>query len=278
MRSGPGEPLRRGDRRGVPDRVRPRVRVRSPRVGAAGAVVLPLVPLHHLQRPRLPAVGRARGSRRSTAGSSPSPTCSPSSTGSDIAVAHVVGLSMGGYAVLQFALRHPDRVSAVVAAGAGSGSGPAERDQWPTVAGAIADAVPHPRHGGDGRRDRPRRRRASSCCARARASWEEFMDHLREHSALGMANTMARYQALRPSLYDFEEQFRGARRRPCCWPSATRTRPCLETNLMLKRAIPGAGAVDPPAHRPRHQPRGAGGVQRDGRSRSSPTSSAGPER
>ena len=31
------------------------------------------------------------------------------------------------------------------------------------------------------------------------------MDHLREHSPRGMANTMARYQARRPSLYDFED-------------------------------------------------------------------------
>ena len=41
-----------------------------------------VVPLHHVQRPRLPAVGRARRTPSSTAGSSPSPTCSPCSTGS----------------------------------------------------------------------------------------------------------------------------------------------------------------------------------------------------
>src|ERR671917_2370790 len=42
--------------------------------------------------------------------------------GHDVPVAHLVGLSMGGYAVLQFALRHPERVSAAVVAAAGSGS------------------------------------------------------------------------------------------------------------------------------------------------------------
>ena len=50
--------------------------------------------------------------------------------GLDIERAHVVGLSMGGYAALQFGLRHPERASAIVAAGVGSGSPPSERDAW----------------------------------------------------------------------------------------------------------------------------------------------------
>ncbi len=57
------QPLRRDDGRGVSDRVRARVRVRPSRVGAAGALVLTVVPLCHLQRARLPALRRARRSR-----------------------------------------------------------------------------------------------------------------------------------------------------------------------------------------------------------------------
>src|SRR6202022_3176945 len=34
--------------------------------------------------------------------------------------AHVVGLSMGGYAALQFGLRYPEKISAIVAAAVGS--------------------------------------------------------------------------------------------------------------------------------------------------------------
>jgi len=156
-----------------------------------------------------------------------------------IPVAHVVGLSMGGYAVLQFALQHPDRVSAVVAAGAGSGSGPAERETWPTVAGAIAEAFRT--RGMDAMADeigngatRIQLKRKSP------RAWAEFMSHLREHSQLGMANTMARYQALRPSLYDFEDQFR-ALDVPVLLALGDEDGPCLQTNLMLKQAIPGAG-------------------------------------
>jgi pimeloyl-ACP methyl ester carboxylesterase len=153
--------------------------------------------------------------------------------------AHVVGLSMGGYAVLQFGLQHPGRASAIVAAGAGSGSGPAERADWPRVAGAIAerfvtdgmDAMAEEIGHGATR---------TQLLRKSPRAWHEFMEHLRQHSALGMANTMARYQALRPSLYDFEEQFRGLAT-PVLLALGDEDAPCLETNLMLKKAIPGAG-------------------------------------
>jgi pimeloyl-ACP methyl ester carboxylesterase len=44
--------------------------------------------------------------------------------------AHVVGLSMGAYAALQFGSRYPSRVSAIVSAAAGSGSVPTQRGAW----------------------------------------------------------------------------------------------------------------------------------------------------
>ena len=44
--------------------------------------------------------------------------------------AHVVGLSMGAYAALQFGLRYPQRATAIVAAAAGSGSLPSDRHAW----------------------------------------------------------------------------------------------------------------------------------------------------
>ena len=44
--------------------------------------------------------------------------------------AHLVGLGMGGYAALQFGLRYPEKVSAIVAASVGSDSQPSERDGW----------------------------------------------------------------------------------------------------------------------------------------------------
>jgi pimeloyl-ACP methyl ester carboxylesterase len=70
--------------------------------------------------------------------------------------------------------------------------------------------------------------------------WQDFVDHLRQHSARGMSTTMARYQTLRPSLHDFQAQF--ARMAiPVLLAVGDEDLPCLETNLMLKSAIPGAG-------------------------------------
>jgi pimeloyl-ACP methyl ester carboxylesterase len=158
--------------------------------------------------------------------------------GLDLPAAHLVGLSMGGYAVLQFARLHPERTTAAVVAAAGSGSGPAERETWPTVAASIAegfvtrgmDAMAHDiGHG-------PTRLQLQRKSPRA---WAEFMDHLREHSPRGMANTMARYQALRPSLYDFGDDY-AAMTTPVLLALGDEDAPCLETNLMLKRVIPGA--------------------------------------
>jgi pimeloyl-ACP methyl ester carboxylesterase len=159
--------------------------------------------------------------------------------GLDLPVAHLVGLSMGGYAVLQFALHHPERVSAVVASAAGSGSAPADRDRWPSVAAAVADGFLT--RGMAAMADEigyaPTRIQLQRKSPR---SWQEFMDHLHEHSALGMANTMRRYQALRPSLYDFQDQF-ATMATPVLLALGDEDAPCLETNLMLKQAIPGSG-------------------------------------
>jgi pimeloyl-ACP methyl ester carboxylesterase len=43
---------------------------------------------------------------------------------------HLVGLGLGGYAALQFGLRYPEKVSAIVAASVGSDFQPSVRDGW----------------------------------------------------------------------------------------------------------------------------------------------------
>jgi pimeloyl-ACP methyl ester carboxylesterase len=159
--------------------------------------------------------------------------------GLGIARAHVVGLSMGGYAALQFGLRYPDMASAIVAAGAGSGSPPAQREAWLKETPAMARAFVE--RGMDAMAEEmghhPTRIQLKY---KDPKGWQDFVDHLRQHSARGMSTTMARYQTLRPSLHDFQEQF--ARMAiPVLLAVGDEDLPCLETNLMLKSAIPGAG-------------------------------------
>ena len=183
--------------------------------------------------------------------------------GLSIDVAHVVGLSMGGYAVLQFALAHPERVSAVVAAATGSGSAPGDRDTWPTVAAGIAE----------------------SFLTRGMPAMADEIGHSPDAHpapAQGPAGVAGVHGPPRRALAAGDGQHDGPLPGPA--PVAVRLPGRLRGDDGARaagprrrgRAVPGdepdaqAGhpdrrAVGPPAHRPRHQPRGAGGVQRHGR-------------
>ena len=207
VRSGDVEPLRRVDRRRPPDRLRARVRVRPPRVGAAGAVVLPLVPLHHVQRPRLPAVGRPRGPR-----------------------AVRLGVRRRRPARRARRARHPGRPprraehgrlrrAAVRAAppracqrrrrrGGRIGLGPGRARHVADRRRGDRRGLPHAGHGRRWRDDIGNGADAHPVAAQEPTGVAGVHGPPREHSPLGMANTMARYQALRPSLYDFQERSR----------------------------------------------------------------------
>lgn len=153
--------------------------------------------------------------------------------------AHIVGLSMGGYAALQFGLRHPGKASAIVAAGAGTGSPPSLREAW--LKEAPASARGFIERGMEAMAEEmghsPTRIQLKHKDPRG---WQDFMDHLRQHSARGMSNTMARYQTLRPSLHDSQGQF-ARLTTPVLLAVGDEDAPCIETNLMLKAAIPTAG-------------------------------------
>jgi pimeloyl-ACP methyl ester carboxylesterase len=153
--------------------------------------------------------------------------------------AHMVGSSMGAYAALQFGLRYPERASAIVAAGAGSGCSPSQREAWlkqtPTLARSFID------RGMDVMAERiaqsPTRIQLKY---KDPKTWQDFVDRLSQHSVQGMSTTMVRYQMLRPSLHDFQRQF-SEMTVPVLLAVGDEDEPCLETNLMLKSALPDAG-------------------------------------
>jgi pimeloyl-ACP methyl ester carboxylesterase len=153
--------------------------------------------------------------------------------------AHVVGLSMRGYAALQFGLRYPEKVSAIVAAAAGSGSLPSQRHAWLRETSFLACAFIE-----RGMETMAQKMAHSPTRIQLKykdpKSWQDFTEHLRQHSAQGMANTMARYQSLRPSLYDFRSQF-SRMTIPVLLAVGDEDVLCLETNLMLKSTLPAAG-------------------------------------
>ena len=118
--------------------VHPRVRRRPSHLGAADAAILAEPPLHHLRRPGLSPVGGPRD---------PAAYSQQHAVDDAIAVldahsvgeAHVVGISMGGFAGLHLAMQHPGRVRSLVAAGTGYGARPGEVERF------RGEATPSPR-------------------------------------------------------------------------------------------------------------------------------------
>jgi pimeloyl-ACP methyl ester carboxylesterase len=161
--------------------------------------------------------------------------------GLGIRKAHIVGLSMGAYATLCFGLRYPERASALVVAGVGSGSPTAEHESFVVEHRAMADAVR--REGTEGVAKLATR--IGGIPTRVRLehkdplAWQSFMAHLAEHDAVGMANTMEMFQGGRPSLEDFREAL-SRLELPVLLAVGDEDSPCLETNLFLKRTIPNA--------------------------------------
>jgi pimeloyl-ACP methyl ester carboxylesterase len=153
--------------------------------------------------------------------------------------AHIVGLSMGAYAALQFGLRYPERVTAIVAAAAGSGSSPSDRHAWLRETSILARAFAE-------RGPATIAEKIATSAARIQLKykdpkrWQEFTDQLRRQSGQGLSNTVIRCQALRPSLHDLRDQLY-TMTTPVLLIVGDEDATCLETNLMLKATLPNAG-------------------------------------
>ncbi len=151
---------------------------------------------------------------------------------------HVVGLSMGAYTGLMLAVRHGDRISALAAASGGSGAYLPTRDDFIKEAVASADrmqasdTVP-----AEGMGMAPNRIQLK---IKDPLGWQEFVDHLSDHSAVGSSHTMRAVQAARPSLYDFDAEL-AAVTAPTLLMVGDEDDPCLDVNLHIKRIMPMAG-------------------------------------
>jgi pimeloyl-ACP methyl ester carboxylesterase len=153
--------------------------------------------------------------------------------------AHLVGLSMGGYAALQFGLRHPEKIGAIVAASVGSGSHPAQRDAWLRETAVLARIFIE--RGMSTMAERMARGPARiQLRYKDPIGFQAFVARLRQQSPLGMSNTVARCQALRPSVHDLRDQL-SRLTVPVLLAVGDEDVRCLEPNLMLKSALPNAG-------------------------------------
>jgi pimeloyl-ACP methyl ester carboxylesterase len=151
-----------------------------------------------------------------------------------IAKAHVVGLSMGGYATLHFGLRHPERALSMTVAGCGYGSGGDRKDFQKDVDYVVAQF----REGGMARvaefyTKGPTRVQFLDKDPRG---WQEFHDRFTAQSALGHALTMSGVQRTRPSVYELESQLERCEV-PTLIMTGDEDDPCLEPGIFLKRKI-----------------------------------------
>lgn len=155
-----------------------------------------------------------------------------------VSEAHVGGLSMGGATALHFGLQHPEMAKSLIVAGAGTGSTEADRfrRQSLAMAGHVeAQGIEAVRDYALGPSRVQLRRKDPS-------GWQEFVDLLLEHSALGTALTLRGVQAGRPPLFAHEEQLKRLEV-PTLILVGDEDEPCIEPGLFLKRTIKTSGLM-----------------------------------
>ena len=158
-----------------------------------------------------------------------------------IGQAHFIGLSMGGYTVLQVALNHADRVRSMVLAGTGSGSERWYTEEFHNRSRDLATQF---------------EREGSTAVAQtygrgpSRIPFElkdprgfaEFSIQLAAHDAQGSAHMSRGFQGARPSLYDFEDNIRKLAV-PALIVVGDEDKRCIEPALFLKNALSASGLV-----------------------------------
>jgi pimeloyl-ACP methyl ester carboxylesterase len=152
--------------------------------------------------------------------------------------AHIVGLSMGGFAALHFALRHPQLARSLVIAGVGYGAKPEQQKDYGISMQREAD---HAEAIGMQAFARKLADSSYAQCLRSKdeTGWRRFAEQLGEHSVTGMAMTLRGVLAKRPSLWHLADALRGLDL-PILLLIGDEDAPCLEPNMFLKAALPDA--------------------------------------
>jgi len=155
--------------------------------------------------------------------------------------AHVIGLSMGGFATLHFGFRHPARARSLCVGGCGYGAEPDQRQRFQAEADGIAKFLAADgmakfaetyAHG-------PTRVQFENKDPRGFA---EFKRMLAEHSAIGSANTQLGVQRERPSLYTLIDEMKKLRV-PTLIITGDEDWPCLVPGILMKQNISSSAIV-----------------------------------
>jgi pimeloyl-ACP methyl ester carboxylesterase len=155
--------------------------------------------------------------------------------------AHIVGLSMGGFAALHFGLEHPGRALSLVIAGAGYG---AEKQYEAYFREVSLDVARQFETQGSETFAKTYSLGASRVQFQNKdpRGWQEFATMLGQHSALGAANTMRGVQMRRPSIYDLEDRLKRMTV-PSLVVVGDEDDHCLQPGVFMKKTIPACGLL-----------------------------------
>jgi pimeloyl-ACP methyl ester carboxylesterase len=155
--------------------------------------------------------------------------------------AHIVGLSMGGFATLHFGLTAPERAWSLTVAGAGYAAEKSTQEHMRAKSRATADQFEKmgakalaPTYALGATRVQLQNK--------SPRGWQEFANQLGEHDSLGAANTMRGVQASRPSIYDFEHQLKNMHV-PTLVINGDEDDQCIAPGIFLKKTIPACGLL-----------------------------------
>ncbi len=152
--------------------------------------------------------------------------------------AHIVGLSMGGFATLHFGFRHAPRARSLTVAGCGYGANPAKREDFRAEVAASAALLLEQGTEKFAERYAYGQTRVQLENKSPRA-FADFKRQLAEHSDIGSANTLLGVLRERPSLYDLKDQMK-ALNVPTLILAGDEDSPCLLPGILMKEIIPSA--------------------------------------
>ena len=161
--------------------------------------------------------------------------------------AHIVGLSMGGFATLHLGINAQDRVLSLVIAGCGYGAIPVDKTSFNKEAdfsNISLDSAKIILNEGMDKFGSEYALGASRVQFQNKdpKGWQLFNDQLVKHDPVGSANTLLGVQNKRPNLYTLEEEIRGITC-PTLIINGDEDDMCLEVGLYLKRTIKTAGLL-----------------------------------
>ena len=163
--------------------------------------------------------------------------------GVGITKAHIVGLSMGATAALEFAIRHPGKGFSITAAGTGSGAtrDSAEKKRFSAEAIGVAELIETKGMQALGERylQAPSRQQLKIKDPRGFA---EFVRQFVDGASKGRALTMRGVQSQRAPMFEREAELR-AITDPVLIVCGDEDDATLEVSLFMKRTIPRAGLM-----------------------------------